>query len=119
MRPIGTTLPDITAVSVPPSASQRIFRLLPLPCVLSSSVHVFAYCSWQLCAVLLYSPPAPPLPLQLVFTFPEDATTSTGAPFWSAPKRFPRALNFDAKDEAHASFVQVDTRTAQDLGGRL
>ena len=27
---------------------------------------------------------------QLIFTFPEDAATSTGAPFWSAPKRFPR-----------------------------
>jgi ubiquitin-activating enzyme E1 len=44
---------------------------------------------------------------QLTFTFPEDATTSTGMPFWSAPKRFPTALNFDPKDESHASFMQV------------
>lgn len=44
---------------------------------------------------------------QLVFTFPEDATTSTGAPFWSAPKRFPSVLRFDAADPTHASFVQV------------
>lgn len=44
---------------------------------------------------------------QLTYTFPEDATTSTGAPFWSAPKRFPRPLNFDPKDPAHAAFVQV------------
>lgn len=44
---------------------------------------------------------------QLVYTFPEDATTSTGAPFWSAPKRFPRALEFDPADPAHASFVQA------------
>ncbi|GBG00467.1 ubiquitin-activating enzyme E1, partial [Raphidocelis subcapitata] len=43
---------------------------------------------------------------QLTFTFPEDATTSTGAPFWSAPKRFPTALKFDAADPAHAAFVQ-------------
>ncbi|KAJ6822887.1 ubiquitin-activating enzyme E1 2-like [Iris pallida] len=28
---------------------------------------------------------------QLTFTFPEDSATSTGAPFWSAPKRFPQA----------------------------
>lgn len=35
---------------------------------------------------------------QLVYTFPEDAVTSTGAPFWSAPKRFPHALTFDAAD---------------------
>ena len=44
---------------------------------------------------------------QLAFTFPEDATTSTGAPFWSAPKRFPRALDYDAADASHASFMQV------------
>jgi hypothetical protein len=44
---------------------------------------------------------------QLTYTFPEDATTSTGAPFWSAPKRFPRPLNFDPADRSHAVFVQV------------
>lgn len=44
---------------------------------------------------------------QLTFTFPEDAVTSTGLPFWSAPKRFPRVVKFDAADAAHASFVQV------------
>lgn len=44
---------------------------------------------------------------QLTYTFPEDATTSTGAPFWSAPKRFPRPLNFDPNDKAHAAFVQA------------
>lgn len=49
----------------------------------------------------------PPRIGQLVFTFPEDATTSTGAPFWSAPKRFPSVLQFDAADPTHASFVQV------------
>jgi Ubiquitin-activating enzyme active site len=35
---------------------------------------------------------------QLVYTFPEDSVTSTGAPFWSAPKRFPHPLSFDASD---------------------
>eukprot|EP00197_Chlamydomonas_leiostraca_P014632 CAMPEP_0202866272 /NCGR_PEP_ID=MMETSP1391-20130828/7292_1 /ASSEMBLY_ACC=CAM_ASM_000867 /TAXON_ID=1034604 /ORGANISM="Chlamydomonas leiostraca, Strain SAG 11-49" /LENGTH=1026 /DNA_ID=CAMNT_0049546205 /DNA_START=133 /DNA_END=3213 /DNA_ORIENTATION=+ len=44
---------------------------------------------------------------QLVYTFPEDATTSTGAPFWSAPKRFPHALDFEPSDKAHAAFVQA------------
>ncbi|KAI8466875.1 MAG: hypothetical protein J3K34DRAFT_432282 [Monoraphidium minutum] len=44
---------------------------------------------------------------QLTFTFPEDATTSTGAPFWSAPKRFPQALVFSADDATHAAFVQA------------
>eukprot|EP00951_Prasinocladus_malaysianus_P001085 scaffold7664_cov43-Prasinocladus_malaysianus.AAC.1 len=43
---------------------------------------------------------------QLIFTFPEDAVTSTGAPFWSAPKRCPKVLNWSASDPAHASFVQ-------------
>ena len=44
---------------------------------------------------------------QLVHTFPEDAVTSTGARFWSAPKRFPTPLAFAAGDPAHASLVQA------------
>jgi len=44
---------------------------------------------------------------QLVFTFPEDAVTSTGAPFWSAPKRCPHPLKFDAEDVSQASFIQA------------
>ena len=44
---------------------------------------------------------------QLVYTFPEDAPTSTGALFWSAPKRFPRALDWSAADPSHAAFVQA------------
>ncbi|KAL4189619.1 hypothetical protein AMTRI_Chr08g208050 [Amborella trichopoda] len=42
---------------------------------------------------------------QLTFTFPEDAATSTGAPFWSAPKRFPRPLQFSPNDPGHLHFV--------------
>ncbi|KAK4359233.1 hypothetical protein RND71_021462 [Anisodus tanguticus] len=42
---------------------------------------------------------------QLTYTFPEDATTSTGAPFWSAPKRFPRPLQFSVDDASHLQFL--------------
>lgn len=42
---------------------------------------------------------------QLTFTFPEDSATSTGAPFWSAPKRFPKALTFVSSDPSYLSFV--------------
>ncbi|CAI8596979.1 unnamed protein product [Vicia faba] len=44
---------------------------------------------------------------QLAFTFPEDAATSTGAPFWSAPKRFPRPLQFSTSDLSHLHFVMA------------
>eukprot|EP00249_Psilotum_nudum_P022864 c28665_g1_i1 orf=405-3575(+) len=44
---------------------------------------------------------------QLIFTFPEDATTSTGAPFWSAPKRFPKPLDFNSQDPAYLSFISA------------
>ncbi|CAH9129273.1 unnamed protein product [Cuscuta epithymum] len=44
---------------------------------------------------------------QLIFTFPEDAATSTGAPFWSAPKRFPQPLQFSSKDQSHLHFVMA------------
>lgn len=42
---------------------------------------------------------------QLTFTFPEDATTSNGLPFWSAPKRFPKPLHFTTSDPSYLSFV--------------
>lgn len=44
---------------------------------------------------------------QLIFTFPEDAPTSTGAPFWSAPKRFPQPLKFSSKDQSHLHFMMA------------
>ncbi|GAB2290588.1 E1 ubiquitin-activating protein [Dionaea muscipula] len=44
---------------------------------------------------------------QLIYTFPEDAATSTGAPFWSAPKRFPRPLQFLASDPSHLHYVMA------------
>ena len=44
---------------------------------------------------------------QLIYTFPEDAATSTGSPFWSAPKRFPLPLEFSASDPSHLHFVMA------------
>lgn len=44
---------------------------------------------------------------QLTYTFPEDAATSTGSPFWSAPKRFPRPLQFSSSDPAHLQLVMA------------
>ncbi|ONK61827.1 uncharacterized protein A4U43_C08F34000 [Asparagus officinalis] len=44
---------------------------------------------------------------QLTYTFPEDAATSTGALFWSAPKRFPRPLQFSSSDQSHVNFVMA------------
>lgn len=43
----------------------------------------------------------------MIYTFPEDASTSTGAPFWSAPKRFPQPLQFSAHDPGHLHFVMA------------
>ncbi|KAH7937882.1 hypothetical protein HPB49_017161 [Dermacentor silvarum] len=35
---------------------------------------------------------------QLLYNFPEDQTTSSGALFWSGPKRCPRPIEFDPKE---------------------
>lgn len=35
---------------------------------------------------------------QLLFSLPKDATTTTGQPFWSGPKRAPDPLTFDSSD---------------------
>ena len=42
---------------------------------------------------------------QLLYNFPKDSTTSSGAPFWSGPKRAPDPLQFDATNSTHLSFV--------------
>ena len=42
---------------------------------------------------------------QLLYNFPSDSTTSSGAAFWSGPKRAPTALKFNTQDETHMGFV--------------
>lgn len=44
---------------------------------------------------------------QLLYNFPPDATTSSGQPFWSGPKRCPVPLTFDINDPTHYSFVEA------------
>ncbi|KAK0718121.1 hypothetical protein B0T26DRAFT_676325 [Lasiosphaeria miniovina] len=43
---------------------------------------------------------------QLLFNFPKDATSSSGTPFWSGPKRAPDPLKFDSKNATHYTFVK-------------
>ncbi|KAI8872869.1 ubiquitin-activating enzyme E1 [Ramicandelaber brevisporus] len=42
---------------------------------------------------------------QLLFSFPRDSVTSTGALFWSGPKRAPTAIAYDASNEAHVDYI--------------
>ncbi|KAG5646462.1 hypothetical protein DXG03_003512 [Asterophora parasitica] len=42
---------------------------------------------------------------QLLFSLPKDATTTTGQPFWSGPKRAPDPLVFNSSDPTHLSYI--------------
>jgi ubiquitin-activating enzyme E1 len=42
---------------------------------------------------------------QLLFNFPADRVTESGAPFWSGPKRCPTPLVFDSANPHHVGFV--------------
>eukprot|EP00455_Lapot_gusevi_P021711 TRINITY_DN2271_c0_g2_i1.p1 TRINITY_DN2271_c0_g2~~TRINITY_DN2271_c0_g2_i1.p1 ORF type:complete len:1029 (-),score=470.59 TRINITY_DN2271_c0_g2_i1:92-3154(-) len=42
---------------------------------------------------------------QLLHNFPVDSVTSSGAKFWSGPKRAPTPLVFDAQDPVHLDFI--------------
>merc|ERR1719502_1562698 len=42
---------------------------------------------------------------QLLHNFPLDMTTSSGAPFWSGPKRPPTPLQFSSANELHVDFI--------------
>jgi hypothetical protein len=43
--------------------------------------------------------------LQLIHVYPLDKVTGEGRPFWSLPKRAPTKIDFDPKNELHASFI--------------
>jgi len=42
---------------------------------------------------------------QLLFNFPPDQVTSSGAPFWSGPKRCPKPLKFDINNPLHMDYI--------------
>lgn len=42
---------------------------------------------------------------QLLFNFPPDQLTSSGQPFWSGPKRCPKALDFDVNEPLHLDYI--------------
>lgn len=42
---------------------------------------------------------------QLLYNFPEDMITSSGAPFWSGPKRAPKPVVFDINNSLHMDFI--------------
>ena len=42
---------------------------------------------------------------QLLFNFPPDYKTSTGAPFWSGPKKCPHPIEFDVNNPLHLDYV--------------
>ncbi|KAL6941823.1 E1 ubiquitin-activating protein [Hanseniaspora osmophila] len=42
---------------------------------------------------------------QLLYNFPKDAVTSTGAPFWSGAKRAPTPAEFDINNKDHLDFI--------------
>ena len=43
--------------------------------------------------------------VELTHNLPRDYKTSTGAPFWSPPKRFPTPVRFNPDDETHMQFI--------------
>ena len=42
---------------------------------------------------------------QLLYNFPKDSETSSGARFWSGPKRAPDPLKFDTENSTHLGYV--------------
>lgn len=42
---------------------------------------------------------------QLLFNFPPEQMTSSGAPFWSGPKRCPKIAEFDTNNSVHMDFI--------------
>ncbi|OXA42952.1 Ubiquitin-like modifier-activating enzyme 1 [Folsomia candida] len=54
---------------------------------------------------------------QLLFNFPPDQTTSTGQPFWSGPKRCPKAMTFTTEDDLCVDFVFAGANLRAEMYG--
>ena len=44
--------------------------------------------------------------------------TSSGSPFWSGPKKCPKALDFDVNDTLHLDFVEAAANLQAEVYGR-
>uniref|UniRef100_A0A7N8X056 E1 ubiquitin-activating enzyme n=1 Tax=Mastacembelus armatus TaxID=205130 RepID=A0A7N8X056_9TELE len=44
---------------------------------------------------------------QLLHNFPPDQLTSSGAPFWSGPKRCPHPLDFSTSNDLHVDYIMA------------
>jgi len=54
---------------------------------------------------------------QLLFNFPPDQVTSSGAPFWSGPKRCPHPLVFDVNNTTHLDFIMAGANLKASIYG--
>jgi len=54
---------------------------------------------------------------QLLHNFPADQTTSSGAPFWSGPKRCPHFISFDKDDDVHVDYVYAAANLKAEVYG--
>lgn len=54
---------------------------------------------------------------QLLYNFPPNQQTTSGAPFWSGPKRCPSPLVFDPKEDYHLDYVVAAANLRANLYG--
>lgn len=54
---------------------------------------------------------------QLLYNFPPDQKTSSGAPFWSGPKRCPHHLVFNSNNEVHLNFIVAAANLKAEIYG--
>lgn len=85
------------------SGNQPIETLEAVKKVLSERVSSFPECvKW---ARLYFDQQYNHQIQQLLYNFPPDYKTSSGAPFWSGPKKCPHPINFDPNNSVHLDYI--------------
>lgn len=100
---------EVTAAGRRATAIAKALESLPL---LRKTIEVSQSATMEACVAMAYEVLHATFRdkiLDLTSTYPADAKTKTGDPFWSGHKKFPMAMTYDPSNQTHVDFMIATT----------